>query len=107
MLLRTYLPCWESKVACNVIHSSAESKFYLSSGAKSSVDRPTTNTPEALSYLPYSCIKVADDTIIKFVISDADFKVTKQKKTCCKEVFFQFGVHASINISKDDTDQRS
>ena len=90
-----------------MIHSSAESKFYLSSGAKSSVDRPTTNTPEALSYLPYSCIKVADDTIIKFVISDADFKVTKQKKTCCKEVFFQFGVHASINISKDDTDQRS
>ena len=91
-----------------MIHSSAESKFYLSSGAKSSVDRPTTNTPEALSYLPYSCIKVADDTIIKFVISDADFKVTKQKKTCCKEVFFfQFGVHASRNIFKDDTDQRS
>ena len=56
-----------------MIHSSAESKFYLSSGAKSSVDRPTTNTPEALSYLPYLCIKVADDTVIKFVISDADF----------------------------------
>ena len=91
-----------------MIHSSAESKFYLSSGAKSSVDRPTTNTPEALSYLPYSCIKVADDTIIKFVISDADFKVTKQKKLAVRKVFFfQFGVHASRNISKDDTDQRS
>ena len=92
-----------------MIHSSAESKFYLSSGAKSSVDRPTTNTPEALSYLPYSCIIVADDTVIRFVISDADFKVTKQKtEVVVRKFFFNFdSIHPEIFPKMICTDQRS